>query len=211
MSQGAGKFLLSQLPPRGCTAYGTSFFTFFPYMELFLLYQCPEVFCQHSVNFPCNSFHMQMYFYIFVGEDELHILLLCHLFLREDNFVLLLLLLLLLLCFLGIWKFQVEGSSPSCSCRPCVTAPATQDLSRVCDLHHSSGQCQIINPLSRAKDQTCILMDTSQFCFHGATRTPYSAILIPSYIFFWHLKQRYLAFKLTVWEFLPWLSGNESD
>ena len=29
-------------------------------------------------------------------------------------------------------------------------------------LHHSSQQHQILNPLSRAKDQTCVLLDASQ-------------------------------------------------
>ena len=38
---------------------------------------------------------------------------------------------------------------------------AMQDLSCVCDLHYSSQQCWILNPLSEARDQTCILMDTS--------------------------------------------------
>ena len=38
-------------------------------------------------------------------------------------------------------------------------ATATQDLSHVFDLHHTSGQCWIINPLSKARDQTHILMD----------------------------------------------------
>ena len=28
-------------------------------------------------------------------------------------------------------------------------------------LHHSSWQCQILNPLNEARDQTCIPMDTS--------------------------------------------------
>ena len=28
----------------------------------------------------------------------------------------------------------------------------------------SSQQCQILNPLSRARDRTCVLMDTSQVC-----------------------------------------------
>ena len=42
------------------------------------------------------------------------------------------------------------------------TATATQDLSCIWDLHHSSQQCRILNPLSEAGDQTCILMDTSQ-------------------------------------------------
>ena len=43
-----------------------------------------------------------------------------------------------------------------------TTATATPDLSRVCDLHCSSWQCQILNPLSKARDGTCILMGTSQ-------------------------------------------------
>ena len=35
-----------------------------------------------------------------------------------------------------------------------TTAEATQDLSLVCDLHHSSGQRLILNPLSKARDRT---------------------------------------------------------
>ena len=41
-------------------------------------------------------------------------------------------------------------------------ATATRDLSHVCDLHHSSQHHWILNPLSKARDQTLILMDTSQ-------------------------------------------------
>ena len=33
-----------------------------------------------------------------------------------------------------------------------ATAIVTWDLSRICDLHHSSWQCQILNPLSKARD-----------------------------------------------------------
>ena len=43
-----------------------------------------------------------------------------------------------------------------------TTARAMQDPSRVCDLHHSSWQCQILNPLSEARDQTRMLMNASQ-------------------------------------------------
>ena len=39
----------------------------------------------------------------------------------------------------------------------------------VCDLHYSSRQCQIPDPLSEARDRTHILMDTSRICFHCAT------------------------------------------
>ena len=34
------------------------------------------------------------------------------------------------------------------------TSTATWDPSHVCDLHHNSWQHQILNPLSRARDQT---------------------------------------------------------
>ena len=43
-----------------------------------------------------------------------------------------------------------------------TTAAATQDLSHICNLHPSSWQCWILNPLSEATDWTHILMDTSQ-------------------------------------------------
>ena len=42
------------------------------------------------------------------------------------------------------------------------TTTATPDPSCVCNLYHNSWQCQIINPLSEAKDQTQVLMDVSQ-------------------------------------------------
>ena len=50
-----------------------------------------------------------------------------------------------------------------------TTATATQDPSSICDLHHSSRQHQFSNPLSKARDQTCILMDTSRIRFLCAT------------------------------------------
>ena len=34
--------------------------------------------------------------------------------------------------------------------------------SLICNLHHSLWQCRILNSLSEARDQTYILMDTSQ-------------------------------------------------
>ena len=39
-----------------------------------------------------------------------------------------------------------------------TTATATQDLSHVCDLHYSSEQHQILNPLSKARDQTLVVI-----------------------------------------------------
>ena len=47
-----------------------------------------------------------------------------------------------------------------------ATAIATPDPSCVCNLHHSSGQRQILNPLSKARDQTRNLMVPSWIRFH---------------------------------------------
>ena len=38
-----------------------------------------------------------------------------------------------------------------------TTSTATWNPSRICDLHHSSQQYQILNPLIEARDRTCIL------------------------------------------------------
>ena len=46
-----------------------------------------------------------------------------------------------------------------------ATATAMQDLSRVWDLHHSSRQHQILDPLSKTRDRTHILMDISRALF----------------------------------------------
>ena len=52
------------------------------------------------------------------------------------------------------------------------------DLSRVFDLHHSSWQCWILNPLSKARDQTRKLMVPSQICFRCATTGTPEAYLL---------------------------------
>jgi len=58
-----------------------------------------------------------------------------------------------------IWRFPGKGSNRSCSCWP------TPQPSQVCNLHHSSRQRWTLNPLNKARDQTCILMDPSQIRF----------------------------------------------
>ena len=50
--------------------------------------------------------------------------------------------------------------------QPPAYTTTTPNPSHVCDLHHSSWQCWFLNPLSEARDQTCILMDTSWACYH---------------------------------------------
>ena len=51
----------------------------------------------------------------------------------------------------------------------CTTATETWDPSHACNLHHSSWQCWIPNPLSEARDGTCLLLDTSWIRFCCAT------------------------------------------
>ena len=59
-----------------------------------------------------------------------------------------------------------------------ATDTATWDPSQICELHHSSQQRQISDPLSEARDRILILMDTSQIHFRCATMgTPTSCIL----------------------------------
>jgi len=76
-------------------------------------------------------------------------------------------------CFLGpyLWHMEVPRLriESELDLLDYTTAIATPDLSCICDLHHSSQQCQILNPLSEARDWTYILMDTSQVHYHWAT------------------------------------------
>ena len=51
-----------------------------------------------------------------------------------------------------------------------IRATATPDPSRLCDLHYSSRQCQIFNPLSEARDRTHNLVFPSQIrCCYATT------------------------------------------
>ena len=69
------------------------------------------------------------------------------------------------------------------------------DLSRICDLHQSSQQRRILNPLSEARDQTCVLMDT-----------------IPVLKLLSHNRNAYHPFQTKGgMEFPLWQSGNEPD
>ena len=74
-------------------------------------------------------------------------------------------LLFFFLCFLGPHLCHMKvprlGIKSKLQLPASTTATAMKDLSHVCDLHHSSRQRQLLNPLSEARDRTLILMDTS--------------------------------------------------
>ena len=75
--------------------------------------------------------------------------------------------------------FQLELYPPAYT-----TATATQDLNQVCDLHYNSWQCQILNPLGRARDRTHILWILVRFVMLSHSGTPGNLIfeLDASYI-----------------------------
>ena len=65
---------------------------------------------------------------------------------------------LFIFVFLGPhpWHMEVPrlGVEQELQLPACATATATLDPSRVFDLHHSSLQCQILNPLSEGRYRT---------------------------------------------------------
>ena len=76
-------------------------------------------------------------------------------------------------CFLGphLWHMEVPrlGVESELQLPAYITATAMPDPSHDCDLHHSSRQRQILNPLSEARYGICVLMDTIWIHFCGTT------------------------------------------
>ena len=80
-----------------------------------------------------------------------------------------------------------------------TTATAMQDLSCICDLHNSSRQLQILNPLSEARDRTHDLMVPSWIHFHSTTTgTPF--IFFQLYFKRLHLHHLWLSVCSSSWE-----------
>ena len=75
--------------------------------------------------------------------------------------------------FLGLhpWHMEVPSLGVESELQPLAytVVTATQDPSRICDLHHSSRPRQILNPLSEARDRINDLMVPSQIRFCWAT------------------------------------------
>ena len=74
-----------------------------------------------------------------------------------------------LFCFLGPLLRHMEvlrlGVKSKLQLPAYATSTAMQDPSHVWDLHQSSLQCRILNPLGEARDWTSNLMDPSWICF----------------------------------------------
>ena len=90
---------------------------------------------------------------------------------------------LLFLSFLELHPWHLEiprlGVQSELQLPAYTTATATPDLSHIPDPHHSSQQRRILNSLSKARDQTRVLMDTSRVHYHWAMMgTPCSIFLI---------------------------------
>ena len=66
---------------------------------------------------------------------------------------------------MGVPKLGVKGEL-QLPAYPAATA--TWDPSCICNPHHSSRRCQILNPLGETRDQTCLLTDTHWICFRHA-------------------------------------------
>ena len=73
--------------------------------------------------------------------------------------------LLFFFCFLGPhlchMKIPRQGVESELQLPAYITDTALPDLSCDCNLHYSSWHHQILNPLSEARDKTCILVHTS--------------------------------------------------
>ena len=59
-----------------------------------------------------------------------------------------------------MWRMEVPRLGVDSELQLPASATAMPDPSHVCNLHHGSWQHWILDPLSEARDQTCILMDT---------------------------------------------------
>ena len=81
------------------------------------------------------------------------------------------------------WHMEVPRLSIKSELQLPAYTPATAmpDSSHVCNLHHSSQQCRILNPLSKARGPTRILRDTRQVRFRCTmTGTPHPKHTLPN-------------------------------
>ena len=131
--------------------------------------------CQVSEKFSCNyervwSFEM---FYIWILKNKWARLFKSSRRIIVTSILLLFFFIFCLFVFLGPrpWHLEVPGLGVELELQlpAYARATATEDPSCVCDLHHGSQQCWLLNPQSKARDRTHILMDLVGFINCWAT------------------------------------------
>ena len=140
------------------------------------LFLCGD--CERSKNYTFLCFSlvfMSVHDAVLLGIDTLPVRSLWSVTFAMRNFK-------FFFCFLRLhpWHFEVSRLGVKLELRlpAYATATARPDLSHVCHLYHSLWQRQILYPLSEARDQTCILTDTSQIRFHYATMGTHNEKLV---------------------------------
>ena len=100
-----------------------------------------------------------------------------------------------------LWHMEVPRLEVKSELQPpaYVTATAMQNPSCICNLHYSSWQHQMLNPLSEARDQNHLLIDTSWIHFHCTTiGTPLDSFIVKRIIIFFLFPFSLLKYKLGI-------------
>ena len=140
-----------------------------------LMYYC---YLNSTLSITIRCLHIDLIFLLFFYPCFItfSVLVLCiYLFIYLLNFFL-----VFLVFFLGPPPWHMEfprlGMESELWLPAYPTAAAMQVPSRICNLYHSSRQCQILNPLSEARDWTGLLRDRHyvRFLTHWATTGTHS-------------------------------------
>ena len=105
---------------------------------------------------------------------------------------------------LHLWHIEVPrlGVKLELQLPAYTTATAMPDPRHICELHCSLQQCQILNPLTEARDQNRVLMDTSLVCYCWAKTGTSNRFLVYGAPEFLYLLEKSSLYKII----LSWLS-----
>ena len=96
---------------------------------------------------------------------------------------------------LYLWHVEVSGLEIELELRLLAYTTATQDLSCICNLNHSSWKLWILSQMSKARYQTCFLMNNSRIHLHWAT--------MGTLIFLYFFNPYFIDFLFAFYYFLP--------